>query len=166
MGHLCFCSVLCLLCLCVRLFICTLWSPVGKGLTSWLSFVVSNCECHFPIGILGLVWYLIVSIPDLCTLAYFHTVRIVLYSGYSIVDCNILILFKHSTTGPEHPIYRTIDQNISLSNSYVLYLCTCRLQPPRNDCAVRVQWFSSVILPLTKMTKIGSALLNNMTFRN
>ena len=38
---LCFCSVLCLLCLCERLFICALWSPAGKGLTSWLSFVVS-----------------------------------------------------------------------------------------------------------------------------
>ena len=41
---LCFRSVLCLLCLCVRLFICALWSPAWKGLTSWLSFVVSNCE--------------------------------------------------------------------------------------------------------------------------
>ena len=41
-DHLCF-SVLCLLCLCVCLFICALWSPAGKGLTSWLSFVVSNC---------------------------------------------------------------------------------------------------------------------------
>ena len=39
-----FFSVLCLLCLCARLFICALWSPAGKGLTSWLSFVVSNCE--------------------------------------------------------------------------------------------------------------------------
>ena len=37
-----FFSVLCLLCLCVRLFICALWSPAGKGLTSWLSFVVST----------------------------------------------------------------------------------------------------------------------------
>ena len=27
--------------------------------------------CHFPIGILGQVWYLIVSIPDLCALACF-----------------------------------------------------------------------------------------------
>ena len=27
--------------------------------------------CHFPIGILGQVWYLIVSIPDLCSLTYF-----------------------------------------------------------------------------------------------
>ena len=28
--------------------------------------------CHFPIGILGQVWYLIVSIPDLCTFTYFY----------------------------------------------------------------------------------------------
>ena len=41
---LCFCSVLCLLCLCARLFMCALWSPAGKGLTSWPSFVVSICE--------------------------------------------------------------------------------------------------------------------------
>ena len=27
--------------------------------------------CYFPIGILGQVWYSIVSIPDLCTLTYF-----------------------------------------------------------------------------------------------
>ena len=39
-----FFSVLCLLCLFARLFICALWSPSGIGLTSWLSFVVSNCE--------------------------------------------------------------------------------------------------------------------------
>ena len=43
MDLLCFFSVLCLLCLCARLLICALWSPAGKGLTSWLSFVVSNC---------------------------------------------------------------------------------------------------------------------------
>ena len=37
-------SVLCLLCIWMRLFICALWSPAGKGLTSWLPFVVSSCE--------------------------------------------------------------------------------------------------------------------------
>ena len=50
MDLLCFCSVLCLLCLCARLFICALWSPVspaGKGLTSWLSFVVSTVILSF-----------------------------------------------------------------------------------------------------------------------
>ena len=42
--------VLCLLCLCTRLFICALWSPSGKGLTSCLSCVVSNCELGtFPL---------------------------------------------------------------------------------------------------------------------
>ena len=50
-----FVSVLCLLCLCVRLFMCALWSPAGTGggdggLASWLSFVVSNCEfVTFPL---------------------------------------------------------------------------------------------------------------------
>ena len=37
-------SVLFLLCFLGRLFIDALWSPAGKGLTSWLSFVMSNCE--------------------------------------------------------------------------------------------------------------------------
>ena len=44
MDLLCFFSVLCLECLCARLFNCALWSPAGKGLTFWLSFVVYNCE--------------------------------------------------------------------------------------------------------------------------
>ena len=71
---MCF-SVLCLLCLCARLSMCALWSPAwgggGGGLASWLSFVVSGWVCRFPIGVLGQVWYLIVSIPDLCTLTYY-----------------------------------------------------------------------------------------------
>ena len=73
MDLLCFCSVLCLLCLCARLFIRALWSPAGKGLTSWLSFVVSTVSLSLS------HWYpgsgvvsLIVSIPDLCTLTYFE----------------------------------------------------------------------------------------------
>ena len=42
--------VFCLLCLCERQFICALWSPAFKGLTSWLSFVVSYCEfVTFPL---------------------------------------------------------------------------------------------------------------------
>ena len=31
--------------------------------------------CYFPIGILGQVWYLIVSIPDLCTLSYYSATK-------------------------------------------------------------------------------------------
>ena len=45
-----FFSVLCLICLYALMFICALWSPAGKGLTSWLSFVASNCEfVTFPL---------------------------------------------------------------------------------------------------------------------
>ena len=43
MDHLYyFCLVL--LCFRSRLFIDALWSSAGKGLTSWLSFLMSNCE--------------------------------------------------------------------------------------------------------------------------
>ena len=50
MDLLCFFSVFCLLCLCARLFICALWSLAVKGLTSWPSFVVSDCEfVTFPL---------------------------------------------------------------------------------------------------------------------
>ena len=67
-------SVLCLLCFRVRLFIDALWSPAGKGLTSWLSFVMSNCVFGtVPCGTLSQMSYLILSIPDLCTLSYFKT---------------------------------------------------------------------------------------------
>ena len=37
-----FCLVL--LCFHARLFVDALWSPAGKVLTSWLSFVMSNCD--------------------------------------------------------------------------------------------------------------------------
>ena len=37
-----------LLCFRARLFINVFWLPAGKGLTSWLSFVMSNCEVVTP----------------------------------------------------------------------------------------------------------------------
>ena len=49
---------------CARLFICALWSPAGKGLTSWLS--------------------LIVLIPDLCILTYYVL---------EIMNCNPLKIY-------------------------------------------------------------------------
>ena len=65
----CVCLVFVML---LRLFIAALWSPARKGLTSYLSFVMFNYVfVTFPCGILGQVWYLIVSIPDLCHLSYF-----------------------------------------------------------------------------------------------
>ena len=48
--------------------------------------------CHFPIGILGQVWYLIVSIPDLCTLTYFA----LLLKNLCINKCDMAV---HQTLG-------------------------------------------------------------------
>ena len=43
-------TVLFLLCFRARLFIGALWSPAEKRLTSWLSFVMFNCEViTFPL---------------------------------------------------------------------------------------------------------------------
>ena len=39
---LCFLFCLVFAMFCARLFICASWSPAAKGLTSWLSFVVSS----------------------------------------------------------------------------------------------------------------------------
>ena len=41
---ICFMFLFCLVfaMFCARLFICASWSPAGKGLTFWLSFVVSS----------------------------------------------------------------------------------------------------------------------------
>ena len=78
MDLLCFFSVLRLLCLCVRLFVCALWSPAGKGLTSWHLFVASNCVLvTFPFPGSGVVldcvdswslhaYLLLISVSSVC----------------------------------------------------------------------------------------------------
>ena len=69
---LCFCSVLCLLCF-VRVCLYVLCGHLlGKGWPLGSRLWCLLWVCHFPIGILGQVWYLIVSIPDLCTITYFY----------------------------------------------------------------------------------------------
>ena len=69
---LCFCSVLCLLCF-VRVCLYVLFGHLlGKGWPLGSRLWCLLWVCHFPIGILGQVWYLIVSIPDLCTITYFY----------------------------------------------------------------------------------------------
>ena len=50
MDHFLYFFVLFLLCLRARLFIDALWLPAGKGLGSWLSFVMSYCKVFtFPL---------------------------------------------------------------------------------------------------------------------
>ena len=47
-------------------FVVTCWERADL-----LALLVSAVSLSLSIGILGQVWYLIISIPDLCTLTYF-----------------------------------------------------------------------------------------------
>ena len=87
-----------------RLFIAALWSPVGKVLTSWLSFVMFNCFFTFPCGIPGQVSYLIVSSPDHCHLSYLK-----LYIGDFFF--NLLVLAAKVT----------IEQNYHTNRQYLKF---------------------------------------------
>ena len=51
-----------------KCFVVACWEGAGLlalvcGVWLWV--------CRFPVGVLGQVWCLILSIPDLCTLTYF-----------------------------------------------------------------------------------------------
>ena len=97
---LCFCSVLCLLCF-VRVCLYVLCGHLlGKGWPLGSRLWCLMWVCHFPIGILGQVWYLIVSIPDLCNLITFSSVFVTLHM-VSLIRCSIwlyqfliLLLFR------------------------------------------------------------------------
>ena len=112
---------------CARLFICALWSPAGKGLTSWLSFVVSTVS-----GILGQVWYLIVSIPDLCTLTYY--VRCINCSyNYAAKGIRLLVK-KHFCLNRKNVMHvRAFERYIPLSDYQATQapvgLCQCKDSP-------------------------------------
>ena len=67
---------------------------------------VELCVCYFPIGILGQVWYLIVSIPDLCRLSYFELAS----HGYCSTHCieAVDVLDKKKTELQELPLPRAV----------------------------------------------------------
>ena len=72
MDHLCFFCLVFVMSLCGPVYLClvvTCWE-MADLLALACGFLL--LVCYFPIGILGQVWYLIVSIPDLCTLIYLN----------------------------------------------------------------------------------------------
>ena len=62
--------------------------------------------CHFPIGILGLVWYLIVSIPDLCTLTYFYNCIIIQISLHNIRRVGLFTIFSFKVYNSYNAFHR------------------------------------------------------------
>ena len=109
---LCFCSVLCLLCF-VRVCLYVLRGHLlGKGWPLGSRLWCLLWVCHFPIGILGQVWYLIVSIPDLCNLTYFCSkIRISKVTDYAALNVE----------NDWHWIFKGI-RYMGLFGSYIEYL--------------------------------------------
>ena len=95
---LCFCSVLCLLCF-VRVCLYVLRGHLlGKGWPLGSRLWCLLWVCHFPIGILGQVWYLIVSIPDLCNLTYFYGFYEGGFLGFYVGFINLKVYLITPTT--------------------------------------------------------------------
>ena len=84
------------------LFIAALWSPAGEraNLLVLLYVMVSCVFVTFPCGVLGQVWYLIISIPDLCLLTYF--------------DCIVPIDISQRYIVSKHCVFKTLKLIISL----------------------------------------------------
>ena len=119
-GSFMFFSVLCLLCLC--LFICALWSLAGKGLTSWLSFVVSKCKfVTFPLVswtrcVTWLYWFLIFA-PLLTFISI-----IITSACLRLRTCNGLAVFWPTMDLAEILIYGGL--SFALSHEHVFELTT------------------------------------------
>ena len=92
--------IICVISVLSHQLIAGLWSPAGKGLTSWLSFVMLNCEIvTVPFCILCQVWYLIVSIHDQPQFLVSYCTHSTTYIGCSSpVTAYKLIIFRPSTT--------------------------------------------------------------------
>ena len=96
-----------LLCFRAPLFIDAWWSPAGKGLTSWLSFVVSNCD---------VVTFLLVSWVRCGAWLY----RFLIFALF-LTFCSIYISMAYCINYHGRllyypvPIYTILDLNISIN---------------------------------------------------
>ena len=97
MDHLCYlCLVFVML---LRLFVSALWSPAGKGLTSWVLFVMFNCVfVTFPCDIMCHVLYLI-FIDSFLLLSFLQLTTPVVKVTYICFTFNFCFLFMKSSMG-------------------------------------------------------------------
>ena len=62
--------------LCASVYMCFVVISLERAGLLALFCGVSLLVCHFPFGILGQVWYMIVSILGLCTLTYLEELHL------------------------------------------------------------------------------------------
>ena len=119
---LCFCSVLCLLCFVHVCLYVLCGHLLGKGWPLGSRLWCLLCVCHFPIGILGQVWYLIVSIPDLCTITYLNYAIITSTYAYFIALTYVRSLWRCSNSQPSGLLFKQLPQNQANVNAFKINL--------------------------------------------
>ena len=140
------------------LFIAALWSPAGKGLASWLLFVMFNCVfVTFPCGIQGQVWYLIVSNPDLCSLAYFYSNKVQRRTQIELFKpCYLICLSRPFKSIWASKVISTIsDENLACTNFTGIYLIPLLAAWP-NTLIYRNQYLSKMYLKMSRYNHLPS----------
>ena len=140
---LCFCSVLCLLCF-VRVCLYVLFGHLlGKGWPLGSRLWCLLWVCHVPIGILGQVWYLIVSIPDLWTITYFYVYL-----------------------PREYPVPRTFIRNVWMYKMWIMNCLTkkslnltlsCLHQGSVNEASALL--FTNIFIEFVKLCKLSKTIV-------
>ena len=106
--YLCFAFVFVIL---FCLFLAALWPPAVIGLTSWHFYV---CFVTYLNCVLGQLWYLIASIPDLCLLPYFNVA----------LKVSCLVILDQSTT-----IVHSREVRLCLYNEYIHNVSQSKYEP-------------------------------------
>ena len=106
--------------LCVSVSVCVVITCLERA--DLLALVCGVCQ--FPVGILGQVWYLIISIYDICSLTYFAKEKSefldkILQTGHILSIC-LSVKIKVKPCG-------------SLINSYQNQLCDVHFAKPSSD---------------------------------
>ena len=140
-----FCLVFAMFCAC--LYICALWSPAGKGLTSWLSFVVSTVSLslsHWYLGsgvVLDLYRFLIFA--PFITFVY-KLKKIVGFNNFSAQFIKIISHFIKIgyTINVLQQTECLVDKPITAGNFVFLFNCTavCNLRTSGSKKYDNIPW--------------------------
>ena len=136
---------------CARLFICALWSPAGKGLTSWLSFVVSSVSLSLS------HWYpgsgVVLDCIDSWSLHHYLLLEV----APSRSDLTCWWDVKNTNTSLPHWSYCLVSLNktlyLLLSNGAIQKIGNCS-----NGIGLKNCWLAQIVSPLSPLCMLSNFL--------
>ena len=118
---------------CASVYICLVVNCWERADLLALVCDVKLWSCHFPIVILGQVWCLVVSTPDLCPLSYFYNMDVIYM--YAVMYClcqNPTIIFEpvsskryKLTCVPIHAVWAVYRQEMAWKTKSLISLFWC-----------------------------------------